>query len=44
MWESGCRMTTQVADGRSSCFCGAAIGIADVESRVLAEHMEHVGC
>jgi hypothetical protein len=29
-----------VADGRSICFCGAAIGIADVEQHVYAAHME----
>jgi hypothetical protein len=29
-----------VADGRATCFCGAEIGIADVESHVYAVHME----
>ena len=29
VWRVG--LPTQVADGRSTCFCGAAIGIADVE-------------
>ena len=36
---SGLGAATQVADGRSTCFCGAAIGIADVEQHVLAAHM-----
>jgi hypothetical protein len=24
MWDAGCKMPTQTADGRSRCFCGAA--------------------
>jgi hypothetical protein len=32
MWDAGCKLPTQVADGRSTCFCGAAIGIADMAS------------
>ena len=40
MWDRGCKLPTQVADGRSTCFCGAAIGIADMESHVYAAHME----
>jgi hypothetical protein len=44
MWNAGLKLPAQVADGRSTCFCGAAIGIADMESHVLAAHMEHVGC
>jgi hypothetical protein len=44
MWDHGCKLPTQVADGRSACFCGAEIGIADMESHVYAAHMEHVGC
>ena len=44
MWNAGFKLPTQVADGRSTCFCGAEIGIADVESHVYAAHMEHVGC
>jgi hypothetical protein len=31
MWDAGLKLPTQVADGRSRCFCGAEIGIADVE-------------
>jgi hypothetical protein len=41
MWDAGLKLPTQVADGRSRCFCGAEIGIADVEQHVLAAHMEH---
>ena len=38
MWDKGCKLPTQVADGRSTCFCGAAIGIADVERHVYEAH------
>ena len=44
MWDPGCRMPTQVTDGRSRCFCGTEIGVADVERHVAAAHTEHVGC
>jgi hypothetical protein len=40
MWDAGLKLPTQVADGRSTCFCGAAIGIADTESYVSAEHIQ----
>jgi hypothetical protein len=40
MWDAGLKLPTQVADGRATCFCGAEIGIADVESHVYAVHME----
>jgi hypothetical protein len=40
MWNAGCLLPTQVADGRSVCFCGAVIGIADMEQHVYAAHME----
>jgi len=38
----GGRLTlpTRVADGRSYCFCGVAIGIADVEPHIEASHLE----
>ena len=39
MWDAGCKLPTQVADGRSFCFCGVEITIADVESHVYATHM-----
>jgi hypothetical protein len=35
MWDAGCKLPTRVADGRSTCFCGAAIKIADVERHAL---------
>ncbi len=44
MRDVGCRLPTQEPGGRSRCFCGAEIGIADVEAHVLAAHMERVGC
>jgi hypothetical protein len=40
MWDMGCKLPTQVADGQSTCFCGAAIGIADMASHVYAAHMD----
>jgi hypothetical protein len=44
MWAKGLQLPTQVADGGAVCFCGAAIGTAEVESHVLAAHMEQVNC
>ena len=38
-WEAGLKLPTQVAVGRSRCFYGAEIRIADVEQHVLAVHM-----
>jgi hypothetical protein len=29
-----------MADGRSRCFCGAEIGIADTNEHIYAAHME----
>jgi hypothetical protein len=40
MWDAGLKLPTRVADDRSTCFCGAAIGIADMESHVFTAHME----
>jgi hypothetical protein len=40
MWDAGLKLPTQVADGWSRCFWGAAIGIGDVERHVLAVHMD----
>jgi hypothetical protein len=40
MWDAGLKLPTQAADGRASCFCGAAIGLADTERHVYAAHME----
>ena len=40
MWTAGFQLPTQVADGRAVCFCGAAIGIDDMNAHVWAAHME----
>jgi hypothetical protein len=40
MWDAGCKLPTQTADGRSRCFCGAEIGIADMDQHICAAHME----
>ena len=40
MSEAGLKLPTQVADSRATCFCGAAIGVADFEQHVYAAHME----
>ena len=40
MWDAGCRLPTQNADGRARCFCGARIGIADMDQHIYAAHME----
>jgi hypothetical protein len=42
MWAKGCRLPTQAADGRAVCFCGAAIGIADMDEHDFTAHMEQV--
>jgi hypothetical protein len=40
MWDAGCRLPTQVSDGRSTCFYSAEmITIANVEQHVYAAHM-----
>jgi hypothetical protein len=40
MWDAGCKLPTQTADGRARCFCGAEITIADMDEHVYAAHME----
>ena len=40
MWDAGCRMPTQLPDGRSRCFCGAEIDIRGTDAHVYAAHME----
>ena len=40
MWDAGCRLPTQMADGRSRCFCGAQINLADMDEHIYAAHME----
>jgi hypothetical protein len=36
----GLQLPTQAADGRAVCFCGAAIGIDDMNEHVYTAHME----
>lgn len=38
MQAAGCRMPTQNTDGRSRCFCGAGLTIADVLGHVRDDH------
>jgi len=40
MWDAGCKLPTQMADGRSPCFCGAEIDIASMDQHIYAAHME----
>ena len=40
MWDPGCKLPTQVADGRSRCFCGTEIGIANMDQHINAAHLE----
>ncbi len=39
MWETGCRLPTQMTSGRSCCFCGEEISIAGVSEHVYATHI-----
>jgi hypothetical protein len=39
MWERGCKLPTQMRDGRARCFCGAEIDIASMGRHVTAAHM-----
>jgi hypothetical protein len=39
MWSAGCKMPTQVADGRSRCYCGAEIDSPSIGPHIAAEHM-----
>ena len=40
MWDAGCKLPTQTADGRSRCFCGAEITTADMDQHICAAHMD----
>jgi hypothetical protein len=40
MWDAGCRMPTQLPDGRSRCFCGAEIDVKGAVEHVYAAHLE----
>ena len=39
MREAGCKLPTEMAGGRSRCFCGAEIDIAETEQHVYRAHM-----
>jgi hypothetical protein len=40
MWDAGCKLPTQTADGRARCFCGAKIDITSMDQHIYAAHME----
>ena len=40
MWAKGLKLPTQVADGRSRCLSGAAIGLNHMDQHVYTAHME----
>ena len=40
MWAAGLKLPTQAADGQAVCFCGAAIGLKNMDAHVYAAHME----
>jgi hypothetical protein len=39
MWDAGCKLPTQSAEGRSRCFCGEAIDIPGTPPHVYAAHL-----
>jgi hypothetical protein len=39
MWNAGCRMPTQVANGWSQCYCGAKIDNRSIGPHIAAKHM-----
>lgn len=39
MWAAGLPLPTQLATGRSQCYCGVEIDIRSVGPRIAAEHM-----
>jgi len=39
MWAAGLPLPTQVASGRSQCYCGAQIDVRSVDQHIDAEHM-----
>src|SRR5215471_21410253 len=40
MWAAGLKLPTQASDGRAVCFCGAAIGLNDMDTHVYSAQME----
>jgi hypothetical protein len=41
MWDAGMKMPTQMASGRSRCFCGADLTIAGVSAHIRSARMEN---
>jgi len=39
MWAAGLPLPTQVAIGRSQCYCGAEIDVKSVDQHIDAAHM-----
>jgi hypothetical protein len=39
-WSEGLKMPTQLASGRSKCFCGAVINLENTEQHVYTLHMD----
>lgn len=39
MWDAGCKLPTQMPDGRSRCFCGAEIEIRTVTDHIYTAHL-----
>jgi hypothetical protein len=42
MCDSGCKLPTQLASGRSRCFCGTVIDIKGMSQHVHVAHMERI--
>ena len=40
MWEAGCKLPTQMPDGRSRCLCGAEIDNKTAVDHICACHMK----
>jgi hypothetical protein len=40
MWGAGCKLPTQMPDGRSRCFCGAIINNKTSGNHIRARHIE----
>jgi hypothetical protein len=40
MWNEGVKMPTQLASGKSKCFCGAKIDPTNTEDHISSAHMD----
>ena len=40
MWDEGVKMPTQLASGKSKCFCGAEIDLTNTEQHIYSAHMD----